>query len=208
MSQQEKLAEGLRQLGLDLTPDVQAQLLKFIGLLYKWNKVHNLTAIREPLKMITHHLLDSLAVLPYVSGGRLVDVGSGGGLPGIPLAIEKPGLAITLLDSNHKKTGFMRQAVIDLGLKNVEVVGERVEQFQPEQPFDTVISRAFSDLAEFVKLTRHLLATGGRFLAMKGVYPYEEIAALPPDIKVEEVISLEIPELGAKRHLVVMRVLT
>lgn len=208
MSQQEKLAEGLRQLGLDLTPDVQAQLLKFIGLLHKWNRVHNLTAIREPLKMITHHLLDSLAVLPYVFGGRLVDVGSGGGLPGIPLAIEKPGLAITLLDSNHKKTGFMRQAVIDLGLKNVKVVGERVEQFQPEQPFDTVISRAFSDLAEFVKLTRHLLATGGRFLAMKGVYPYEEIAALPPDIKVEEVISLEIPELGAKRHLVVMRVLT
>jgi 16S rRNA (guanine527-N7)-methyltransferase len=208
MSQQEKLAEGLKQLGLDLTPEVQAQLLKFVVLLHKWNKVHNLTAIREPLKMITHHLLDSLAVLPYISGDRLVDVGSGGGLPGIPLAIEKPGLAITLLDSNHKKTGFMRQAVIDLGLKNVEVVGERVEQFHPEQPFDIVISRAFSDLAEFVKLTRHLLATGGRFLAMKGVYPYEEIVALPPDVKVEEVISLEVPELGAKRHLVVMRVLT
>ena len=208
MSQQEKLAEGLKQLGLDLTPDVQAQLLKFIGLLHKWNKVHNLTAIREPLKMITHHLLDSLAVLPYISGERLVDVGSGGGLPGIPLAIEKPDLSITVLDSNHKKTGFMRQAVIDLGLKNVEVVGDRVELFQPGQPFDTVISRAFSDLAEFVKLTRHLLASGGKLLAMKGVYPYEEIAALPPDIKVEAVIPLEVPELGAKRHLVVMRVLT
>lgn len=208
MSQQEKLAEGLRQLGLDLTPDMQAQLLKFIGLLHKWNKVHNLTAIREPLKMITHHLLDSLAVLPYISGERLVDVGSGGGLPGIPLAIEQPGLSITVLDSNHKKAGFMRQAVIDLGLKNVEVVGERVELFRPEQLFDTVISRAFSDLAEFVKLTRHLLASGGKFLAMKGVYPYEEIAALPPDIKVEQVISLEVPELGAKRHLVVLRVLT
>lgn len=208
MSQQEKLADGLRQLGLNLAPDMQAQLLKFIGLLHKWNKVHNLTAIREPLKMITHHLLDSLAVLPYVSGERLVDVGSGGGLPGIPLAIEKPDLSITLLDSNHKKTGFMRQAVIDLGLKNVDVVGERVELFRPGQQFDTVISRAFSDLAEFVKLTRHLLASGGKLLAMKGVYPYEEIAALPPDIKVEEVISLEVPELGAKRHLVVMRVLT
>ena len=208
MSQQEKLAEGLRKLGLDLAPEVQAQLLKFIGLLHKWNKVHNLTAIREPFKMVTHHLLDSLAVLPYISGERLVDVGSGGGLPGIPLAIEKPDLSITVLDSNHKKTGFMRQAVIDLGLKNVEVVGERVELFRPEQLFDTVISRAFSDLAEFVKLTRHLLASGGKFLAMKGVYPYEEIAALPPDIKVEEVIALEVPELGAKRHLVVMRVLT
>jgi 16S rRNA (guanine527-N7)-methyltransferase len=208
MSQQEKLAEGLKQLGFDLAPDVQAQLLKFAGLLHKWNKVHNLTAIREPLKMVTHHLLDSLAVLPYVSGGRLVDVGSGGGLPGIPLAIEKPGLAVTLLDSNHKKAVFLRQAVIDLGLKNVEVVGERVEQFRPEQLFDTVISRAFSDLAEFVKLTRHLLAAEGRFLAMKGVYPHEEIAALPPDIRVEQVISLEVPELGAKRHLVVMRVLT
>lgn len=208
MSQQDKLAEGLKQLGLDLAPDVQAQLLKFAGLLHKWNKVHNLTAIREPLKMVTHHLLDSLAVLPYVSGGRLADVGSGGGLPGIPLAIEKPGLAITLLDSNHKKAVFLRQAVIDLGLKNVEVVGERVEQFRPEHLFDTVISRAFSDLAEFVKLTRHLLAADGRFLAMKGVYPHEEIAALPPDIKVEQVVSLEVPELGAKRHLVVMRVLT
>lgn len=208
MSQQDKLAEGLKQLGLDLAPDVQAQLLKFAGLLLKWNKVHNLTAIREPLKMVTHHLLDSLAVLPYVSGGRLVDVGSGGGLPGIPLAIEKPGLAVTLLDSNHKKAVFLRQAVIDLGLKNVEVVGERVEQFRPEQLFDAVISRAFSDLAEFVKLTRHLLTAEGWFLAMKGVYPHEEIAALPSDIKVEQVISLEVPELGAKRHLVVMRVLT
>lgn len=208
MSQEDKLAKGLQQLGLDVAPERQAHLLRFIGLLHKWNKVHNLTAVREPQKMVTHHLLDSLAVLPFIAGERLADVGSGGGLPGIPLAIMKPDLVVTLLDSNHKKTGFMRQAAIDLGLKNVEVVGERVELFRPAQPFDMVISRAFSDLAEFVKLTRHLLATGGRLLAMKGVYPYEEIAALPADIKVEQVISLEVPELGAKRHLVVMRVIT
>jgi 16S rRNA (guanine527-N7)-methyltransferase len=207
MSLEEKLAAGLCQLKLELAPEMQAQLLKFIELLHKWNKVHNLTAVREPSKMIAHHLLDSLAVAPYIEDKRLLDVGSGGGLPGIPLAIVKPGLGVTLLDSNHKKTGFLRQAVIDLGLKNVNVIAERVEQFQPEQRFDMVISRAFSELAEFVKLTRHLLAENGKLLAMKGVYPEKEMAALPPDIKVEEVISLDVPELGAKRHLVVMRVL-
>lgn len=208
MSLEEKLAEGLCQLKLELAPEMQAQLLKLIGLLHKWNKVHNLTAVREPSKMIVHHLLDSLAVLPHLAGKRLLDVGSGGGLPGIPMAIVEPGLEVTLLDSNHKKTGFLRQAVIDLGLKNVDVIAARVEQFRPNQLFDMVISRAFSELAEFVKLTRHLLAANGKFLAMKGVYPDEEIAALPLDIKVEDVISLDIPELGAKRHLVVMRVLS
>lgn len=205
MTQAEKLAEGLRLLGTDLDAEAQAQLLRFVSLLDKWNKVHNLTAVREPLRMITHHVLDSLAVLPYVSAARLLDVGSGGGLPGIPLALAKPALQVTLLDSNNKKTGFMRQAIIDLGLKNVEVVDARVERFVPTQRFDAVISRAFSDLAEFVKLTRHLLAQDGEWLAMKGVYPYEEIAGLPGDIKVEKVVSLEVPGLEAKRHLVVMR---
>jgi 16S rRNA (guanine527-N7)-methyltransferase len=207
MSLEEKLAAGLCQLTLELAPEVQAQLIKFIELLHKWNKVHNLTAVRDPAKMIAYHLLDSLVVAPYVEGKRLLDVGSGGGLPGIPMAIIKPGLEVTLLDSNQKKTGFLRQAVIDLGLKNVNVVAGRVEQFQPDQLFDMVISRAFSELAEFVKLARHLLAENGKLLAMKGVYPEAEMAALPSDIKVEQVISLDVPELGAQRHLVVMRVL-
>jgi 16S rRNA (guanine527-N7)-methyltransferase len=206
MSQERELAEGLNALGLAIDAVKQARLLDYLALLHKWNKVHNLTAVREPLKMVTHHLLDSLAVLPYLSGTRLIDVGSGGGLPGIPLALAKPELALTLLDSNRKKTGFLRQACIDLGLKNVEVVSERVEAYQPQQLFDTVISRAFSDMAEFVRLTRHLLAPGGQWLAMKGVHPYEEIAALPADTKVERVISLDVPGLEAKRHLVVMRI--
>lgn len=206
MSQERELAEGINALGIALDAAKQAQLLNYLALLHKWNKVHNLTAVREPLKMVTHHLLDSLAVLPYLSGTRLIDVGSGGGLPGIPLALAKPGLALTLLDSNRKKTGFLRQACIDLGIKNVEVVCERVEAYQPQQLFDMAVSRAFSDMAEFVRLTRHLLAPGGVWLAMKGVHPYEEIAALPADVKVERVISLDVPGLEAKRHLVVMRI--
>lgn len=206
MSQERELAEGINALGIALDAAKQAQLLNYLALLHKWNKVHNLTAVREPIKMVTHHLLDSLAVLPYLSGTRLIDVGSGGGLPGIPLALAKPGLALTLLDSNRKKTGFLRQACIDLGIKNVEVVCERVEAYQPQQLFDMAVSRAFSDMAEFVRLTRHLLAPGGVWLAMKGVHPYEEIAALPADVKVERVISLDVPGLEAKRHLVVMRI--
>jgi 16S rRNA (guanine527-N7)-methyltransferase len=206
MSQERGLAEGLNALGIAIDAAKQAQLLDYLALLHKWNKVHNLTAVREPLKMVTHHLLDSLAVLPFLSGARLIDVGSGGGLPGIPLALAKPELALTLLDSNRKKAGFLRQACIDLGIKNVEVVSERVEAYQPQQLFDVVISRAFSDMAEFVKLTRHLLAPGGVWLAMKGVHPYEEIAALPADVRVERVISLDVPGLAAKRHLVVMRI--
>jgi len=200
------LAEGIAQLGIEVDAQAQARLLQYLALLHKWNRVHNLTAVREPKKMVTQHILDCLAVLPYVEGKRLVDVGSGGGLPGIPLALVRPQLEVTLLDSNHKKTVFLQQALIDLQLTNVNVVCARVEDFKPQHPFDVVISRAFSDLVEFARLTRHLCAPGGALVAMKGLHPYEEIAQLPADVSVQQTLSLEVPGLGATRHLVVMRV--
>lgn len=206
MTLEAKLAAGLGEMGIELNPDTQAQLLNYLGLLHKWNKVYNLTAIREPEKMVCHHLLDSLAVLPHIQGKRLIDIGSGAGLPGIPLAIAKPELEVVVLDSNHKKTVFAQQACIELGLHNVTVVCERVENWQPAQKFDVVISRAFSDLGEFYKLTRHLVASKGVLLAMKGLYPYEELAQLPPDAKVQETLSLSVPGLNAQRHLVVIKV--
>ena len=206
MSLQQILAEGIAQLGIDVDAQTQTRLLQYLALLHKWNRVHNLTAVREPKKMVTQHILDCLAVLPYVEGKRLVDVGSGGGLPGIPLALARPQLDVTLLDSNHKKTVFLQQAVIDLQLTNVKVVCARVEDFKPQHPFDLVISRAFSDLGEFARLTRHLCAPGATVLAMKGLHPYEEIAQLPADVSVQQTLSLKVPGLGATRHLVVMRV--
>lgn len=203
MTLQEKLAAGIGAMGLDLPPQTQQKLLDYVALLAKWNKVHNLTAVRDPEEMVTLHLLDSLSVLPHMEGNRLLDVGSGGGLPGIPLAIARPDLSVTLLDSSHKKSAFQRQAKAELGLDNVEVVCSRVEAFQPAQKFDRVISRAFSDLAEYVKLTGHLLSDSGTWLAMKGVHPYDEIAQLK-DLDVE-VVPLTVPGLEAQRHLVFIR---
>jgi len=200
-----KLAQGVEQLGVAVSPETQQRLLQYVALLQKWNKTHNLTAVREPLQMVTRHVLDSLAVLPHLQGTRLIDVGTGAGLPGIPLALARPDLQVTLLDSTHKKTVFLQQACIELQLTNVSVVCERVEAFQPQDKFDSVISRAFSDLGEFVKLARHLCAPGGALLAMKGVYPYEELALLPADVAVEQVIPLDVPGLKEQRHLVVIR---
>lgn len=206
MSLGEKLAEGLGQLGFSLSAEQQQKLLDYIALLQKWNRVYNLTAIREPEDMLCHHLLDSLAVLPWVSTGRLIDVGTGGGLPGIPLAIARPDLQITLLDSNHKKTTFLRQVCIELGLVNVTVECLRVDTYAPPLPFDMVISRAFSDLSEFVLLTVRLCRPGGALLAMKGVYPHDELARLPPEFSRNEVVALNVPGLEAQRHLVIIRV--
>lgn len=203
MSLQQKLADGIQALGLEISPDVQHKLLAYLNLLAKWNKVHNLTAVRDPEEMVTLHLLDSLAVLPHVTGRRLLDVGTGAGLPGIPLALVLPQLQVTLLDSSHKKSAFQRQARAELGLGNVEVVCGRVEQYQPEQKFDVIISRAFSDLAEFIKLTRHLRAENGLWLAMKGVHPYDEIAQLK-DMNIE-VVPLAVPGLDAQRHLIFLK---
>ncbi len=203
MTPQDKLEAGLRAMGLDLSPAVQQKLMDYLALIAKWNKVHNLTAVRDVDEMVTLHLLDSLAVLPHIQPGDLLDVGSGAGLPGIPLALARPDLNITLLDSIHKKSAFQRQAKAVLGLDNVQVVCSRVEEYRPAQKFDQIISRAFSEIAEFVRLTRHLLADDGRWLAMKGVYPYEEIAQLPGVSA--EVLSLTVPGLEAQRHLVFLK---
>ena len=204
MSTADQLKRGLIALGLTLERDIQQRLLDYIVLIEKWNRVYNLTAIREPEKMVSHHLLDSLAVVPHLHAKRLLDVGSGAGLPGIPLALAKPDTHVTLLDSNHKKAAFLNQAVIELKLKNIEVCSERVESWQTQNRFDVIISRAFSDMGEFVRLTRHLLAPGGMFAAMKGLHPYEEIDKLPPGCKVQQVLSLAIPGLEGARHLVLI----
>lgn len=206
MSLDEMLGSGLEQMGLALNTEQRERLLDYVALLQKWNRVYNLTAVRAPENMLYQHILDSLAVLPHMEGGRLLDVGTGPGLPGIPLAIVKPELQITLLDSNHKKTTFLRQACIELGLGNVAVECLRVDTFIPQQPFDAVISRAFSDLSEFVRLTARLCRSGGKLLAMKGVYPHDELAQLPADYQQVEVVALNVPGLEAQRHLVIIRI--
>ena len=204
---EDTLHAGVTALNLNLSAEQEKKLLAYVALLDKWNKVYNLTAVREPEAMVTQHLLDSLSVLPHLGAAKsLVDVGAGAGLPGIPLAIARPDLQVTLSDSNHKKTTFMQQACLELGLKNATVVCERVERVQLAQKADAVISRAFSELKEFARLAAHLVAPGGRLLAMKGVYPHEELAQLPANIKVENVIPLTVPGLDANRHLVVMEV--
>ena len=205
MSLAQELAAGIAEMGLAVTPEQQAKLLDYLALLHKWNGVYNLTAIRQPEQMVSHHLLDSLAVLPHLWPRRWLDVGCGGGLPGLVLAVMRPEWTFTLLDSNSKKTGFVQQAAIELELRNVEVRCARVEQWQPEQKYDGIISRAFAEAAEFVTLTRHLLADGGRWAAMKGV-PDQELARLPEDIKVEKVVTLHVPKLEAARSLVVLGV--
>lgn len=201
-----QLSEGLPQLSLSLDAQQQQKMLDYVALLAKWNKVYSLTAIREPQRMVAHHLLDSLAPLAHLSNAaqRVLDVGSGFGTPGIPMAIARPDWQVYLLDSNSKKTTFLRQAVLELQLKNVQIVSDRVELYQAESPFQIITSRAFSDLAEFVRLTRHLLAANGHWAALKGVYPFEEIAQLPKEVSVQSVEKLLVPGVDAERHLVMM----
>jgi len=202
------LAGGIRALGIDVGPAGQAQLLAYIALLEKWNRTHNLTAIRTAEQMVTHHILDSLAVVPHVptqASTRIVDIGSGGGLPGIPIAVARPGWHVTLLDSNQKKAAFLRQAVAELTLRNADVVARRAENYDPQARFDVAISRAYSNLAGFVVQARRLTRPGGIWLAMKGVYPAEELRELPPDVSTIAVPRLTVPGLHAERHLVVMR---
>ena len=173
-------------------------------LLAKWNAAYNLTAVRDPEEMVTRHLLDSLVLLPYVQGPRVLDIGTGPGLPGIPLAVARPDCAFTLLDANAKKTRFVTQAVGELGLKNVEVVQTRVENYRPVEKFDTLVARAFSSIADMLKNAQHLCAPGGRFLALKGVYPEAELAAIPAGYAVSEVVALKVPGLEAARHLAII----
>ena len=199
-----ELGRASAALGLLLADTQVATLERYLDLLEKWNRVYNLTAIRERSRMVTHHLLDSLAVLPHVRGPRVLDVGSGAGLPGIPLAVAGPALHVTLLESNHKKSAFLTQAVAELQLANVQVVMERVESWQPEARFDTIVSRAFAELGEFASLAGRLLAPQGVLAAMKGVHPFEEIERLPQGFRVEQVVRLRVPGLDAERHLVLM----
>ncbi|MBI4807948.1 MAG: 16S rRNA (guanine(527)-N(7))-methyltransferase RsmG [Nitrosomonadales bacterium] len=205
MSLEKELAAGIAQMGLDVTPEKQAKLLDYLALLHKWNAVYNLTAVRQQEQMVSNHLLDSLAVLPHLWPQRWLDVGCGGGLPGLVLAVMRPEWSFTLMDSNSKKTGFVQQAAIELGMRNVEVRCGRVEQWQTEQKFDGIISRAFAEVADFVSLTQHLLADGGRWAAMKGM-PEQELTKLPAGIEVEKVITLHVPKLEAARSLVVLGV--
>ncbi len=204
------LDEGLDALaagGVTLPARARTALAAYLDLLGKWNRTYNLTAIREPERMVTHHVLDALAVLPHLparEGLALLDVGSGGGVPGIPLAIARPGWRVVLLDSNHKKGAFLRQATIELALANAETVTARVEEYTPAVPFDIVISRAFSDLATFAQASARHLGRGGWLVAMKGVFPDEEIAQLPPDVRIVAAPALAIPGFDAERHLIIM----
>jgi 16S rRNA (guanine527-N7)-methyltransferase len=199
----ERLGAGLAAMGLEIAADRQVRLLEYLALLQKWNKTYNLTAIHEPERMLTHHLLDSLVILPHVTADRLLDVGAGAGLPGIPLAIARPELAVTLIDASHKKAAFMQQAAIELKLTNVTALHGRVEDLDPATKYPQIVSRAFSELNEFVRLTAPLLADRGEWLAMKGLYPNEEIAQLK-GARVKRDVELRVPGLDADRRLIVI----
>ena len=207
ISAAEQLQQGLAELAIDLPAAAQQQLLDYLSLLAKWNKTYSLTALREPEKAVSHHLLDSLAILPYLAEqtASLLDVGSGGGQPGIPLAICRPAMSVVLADSNQKKIAFLQQAMIELQLANVRAKAGRIEQWQAEQGFAIITSRAFAEISTFVSLTRHLLAPAGRWLAMKGVYPHEELATLPAGVLLEAVHPLMVPGVEGARHLIVLR---
>lgn len=207
MSLSQQLGEGLAAMGLDLPAKSQATLLAYVALLKKWNRTYNLTAIRDEAEMVVQHLLDSLSVLPAVqesalAGRRWADVGSGAGLPGIPLAVARPDLDMTLIEAVDKKSAFQRQAKIELGLSNITVLNRRVEEV--EGGFDAVISRAFAEIADFTRLAGHLLAPGGRLYAMKGRLPDAELGQLPPGWVTVSCEPLKVPGLDAERHLIVL----
>ena len=205
---QSKLQSGLLEMGLQIDAEKQAKLIAYLLLIDKWNKVHNLTAIRDPLEMVTLHLLDSLSVLPHVQARTpkyLLDVGAGAGLPSIPLAICMPELQVTAIDSVAKKTSFMRQVKGELGLSNFQVEGGRVEVLKKDVKFDVIISRAFSEIGLFVKLTKHLLASHGLWLAMKGVIPeheFEHQDFKSAGVQVNKIEILNVAGLQAERHLI------
>lgn len=198
------LDRGLRELGVSLSRDARSTLLKFVSFIEKWNRVYNLTAIRDGARMVSGHLLDCLAAVPHLPGSRLVDVGSGAGFPGIPIAVAKPEVNVILLDSSHKKAAFLRQVATELQLKNVSVVCERVENWRPSARFDCIVSRAYAELSEFVTSSAHLLAPSGVFASMKGLHPFDEIDRLPRAFRVSKVIKLQVPLLAAERHLVLI----
>ena len=200
----ERLENGARDLGLSLSRETSERLLAYLELMRRWNRVFNLTAIRDPEEMVTRHILDSLAVLPYLPPGALLDVGSGAGLPGIPLALIEPNRSVTLLDRSHKRIDFLTEVAAQLALPNIALVCQRVEDHHPPAPYDVVIARAFASLHDIVVATDHLLAKKGTLIAMKGALPTEELAAVEPPFTVRAVHALQVPGLLAKRHLVVL----
>lgn len=201
----EELSTGARQLGVELSEAQHAQLLAYLALLIKWNKAYNLTAVRNPDEMVSRHLLDSLSVMPFIHSARWLDVGSGGGMPGIPLAILHPDKHVTVLDSNGKKTRFLTQVKLELKLDNLQVIHKRVEEFQPELPFTGIVSRAFSSMENFTHWTRHLGDAQTQWLAMKGLHPADELVALPADFKVDSEQALTVPGCQGQRHLLILR---
>jgi 16S rRNA (guanine527-N7)-methyltransferase len=196
---------GLGMLELDAPSDAAQKLVDFLHLIEKWNKVYNLTAVRQPGEMVHRHLMDSLAVLPWLQGNKIADVGSGAGLPGIPLAVMRPDIRFTLIDSSGKKTRFIRHTARKLALDNVQVAHCRVEDYDDASAFDTVISRAFAALDDFVRMAGHLCGPDGCLLAMKGVLPPTVSQQLPEGWSVEEVHKLEVPGLDAERHVLLLR---
>ena len=199
------LKSGIDELGLAITDEQQQKMLDYLGLLEKWNKAYNLTAVRDPLQMVTRHLLDSLTVVPYIKGVRILDVGAGPGLPGIPLAILFPETEFVLLDSSSKKTRFMTQAIAALAIGNVEVHNGRVEAYQVDALFDQIASRAFAEISLMVTLTKHLLSPEGEWLAMKGQYPTAELAMLEELCETFDVSTVTVPGDDAARHIVQLK---
>jgi len=205
MTLEEQVGRGLVSMSVAVSPSQQERLVAHLELVAKWNRVHNLTAVRETSQMVVLHLLDSLSILPHLEGASLIaDVGAGPGFPGIPIAIVRADARVTLVESSHKKCVFLQQAKTELKLDNVTIACERVEQFAPPAKFDAVVSRAFSDLPDFVAQAGHLVAPGGKLVAMKGVYPFDEISRIPATHRVAQVLELHVPSLDAKRHLVVL----
>lgn len=197
------LADGIEDMDLAMSPRQQEKLLDYLALMFKWNAVYNLTSLRDPMQMVTHHLLDSLAAVPAFADARnVLDVGAGGGLPGIVLAIAYPDTNISMIDTVHKKTAFLTQVKAQLGLNNVTVYTMRVEDLKVGDKYDVITSRAFADLSDFVNWSSHLLADGGRYVALKGVAPADERERLPDDWTVTRVEALQVPRLEAERHLV------
>lgn len=199
---EQSIIEGSERLNIPLPVDASRRLTNYLTLLERWNRAYNLTAVRDPAAMVVRHLLDSLSILPWLQGPKVLDVGSGAGLPGLPLAITRPDCAFCLLDSNGKRTRFLIQAVAELQLPNVSVVRSRVEDYQPATLFNSVVSRAFATLADMAANAGRLCAPDGRLLAMKGVFPDDELARLPPGYVVVGVYPLHVPHLEAERHLV------
>jgi len=205
MTPRAALDRGLGELNLAVPDSARGKLVAYLELLAKWNQTFNLTAIRDPLQMVSHHVLDSLAVLGELPAGRLADIGSGAGLPGIPIAIAEPERPVVLLEASDKKGSFLRQAVIELGLANSAVHIGRAEAWHPIEQFAVVISRAFAELVEFITCCRHLVADGGVLAAMKAGYPHEELARAASSCDCSDVRRLAVPLLDAERHLVLCR---